>query len=465
MSDFVEPAQSCALGFDRGEAGPRRGEGEHEEEGEDKPEGQAGVAIKRAKRSEGVPLKPSSKAVTISLQDCLACAGCVTSAETVLLAEQSGERLRSLLASGAGGEARVGASVAEASRAAAAHALGVSAREASLRLRAALRRAGAWEVAEQAVAGAISQREVLAELREREEGRGGKGLPLLVSACPGWVCYAEKGGKAQDAVPLLSEAKSPTSVASALLRRQFGATCHVSVEPCHDKKLEAARPGSATEMAATTQEALSLLSDAASSDPDEDAGAAHEEERLRRLCLDDPHRAALLGWRLGEDGRPRLLSCCQGWRYASSGGYATALLAPGAEMRPARNADLAEGEARGGGRVACVWGLRNVQTMMRRLRGGNCEWRLVEVMACPSGCLNGNGHPQGEDWTPSKAKRAPPERLALTEPPEVEGVPLDDVARDAARSLLTKEDLRLPEPFVARAGLPSGQVGDASQAF
>lgn len=43
-------------------------------------------------------------------------------------------------------------------------------------------------------------------------------LPLIASACPGWVCYAEKSvGEA--AVPLLSSAMSPQAVAGVVAKQ------------------------------------------------------------------------------------------------------------------------------------------------------------------------------------------------------------------------------------------------------
>ncbi|KAL7478758.1 hypothetical protein ACHAW6_004515 [Cyclotella cf. meneghiniana] len=82
-------------------------------------------------------------------------------------------------------------------------------------------------------------------------------LPMLASSCPGFVCLVEK--TAAPAVPLLSSAKSPMTVAGTLIKSgMLGAPCdsaahgktaqlslkhcfHVAVMPCHDKKLEAGR--------------------------------------------------------------------------------------------------------------------------------------------------------------------------------------------------------------------------------
>jgi len=42
-------------------------------------------------------------------------------------------------------------------------------------------------------------------------------------------------------------------------------------------------------------------------------------------------------------------------------------------------------------RFAKVYGFRNIQSLMLKMRRGKCEYDLVEVMACPSGCVNGGG--------------------------------------------------------------------------
>ena len=42
-------------------------------------------------------------------------------------------------------------------------------------------------------------------------------------------------------------------------------------------------------------------------------------------------------------------------------------------------------------RFASAYGFRNIQSLMRKIKGGKCEYDYVEVMACPGGCLNGAG--------------------------------------------------------------------------
>ncbi|KAL9610538.1 MAG: hypothetical protein Q9167_004750, partial [Letrouitia subvulpina] len=71
--------------------------------------------------------------------------------------------------------------------------------------------------------------------------------PILTSACPGWVCYAEKTHP--HVLPHLSRLKSPQALTGVLLKsvlsQQLGIhpeqIWHLSIMPCFDKKLEASR--------------------------------------------------------------------------------------------------------------------------------------------------------------------------------------------------------------------------------
>ena len=64
-------------------------------------------------------------------------------------------------------------------------------------------------------------------------------------------------------------------------------------------------------------------------------------------------------------------------------------------MRTLRNSDFQETTLEVDGRVvlrcALAYGFRNIQTLMRKIRRHACEYDYVEIMACPSGCLNGGG--------------------------------------------------------------------------
>ncbi|KAM6572524.1 hypothetical protein CsatA_016604 [Cannabis sativa] len=37
------------------------------------------------------------------------------------------------------------------------------------------------------------------------------------------------------------------------------------------------------------------------------------------------------------------------------------------------------------------YGFRNLQNVVRKIKTGKCDYHFLEIMACPSGCLNGGG--------------------------------------------------------------------------
>ena len=60
-------------------------------------------------------------------------------------------------------------------------------------------------------------------------------------------------------------------------------------------------------------------------------------------------------------------------------------------------------------RFALAYGFRNIQKVMRDLKRSRVDYDYVEVMACPSGCLNGGG--QAKPLTPSSAAAGAPKKV------------------------------------------------------
>ncbi|UNI14779.1 Cytosolic Fe-S cluster assembly factor nar1 [Purpureocillium takamizusanense] len=254
---------------------------------------------------QGAPASSSNGAAPaqISLTDCLACSGCVTSAEAVLVSLQSHAEVLSTLdaapalrvvrgsSAGGGGFAVDGldnddaklfvASVSPQTRAnlAAACGGGVSAAQAGRMVEALLRgesglaSGGRWNnrfawvldtnVAREAtlVLGAdevlgsssfssssyppslsSSRASTPPSLSPRTPAQ-----PILASSCPGWVCYAEKTHP--HVLPHLSRVKSPQALTGTLVKTALSRALgippsriwHLAVMPCFDKKLEASR--------------------------------------------------------------------------------------------------------------------------------------------------------------------------------------------------------------------------------
>ncbi|KIS69471.1 iron-sulfur cluster assembly protein NAR1 [Mycosarcoma maydis] len=231
----------------------------------------------------------------ISLNDCLACSGCVTSAESVLITMQSQDEMRRAIAelNQSNANKLVVASISTQSLASLSakytfqHPQPSSSRSAStstLPLRVLLHRIsyflktvfGFDHVYDTTFARHIALKEHQREFFQRRENArkraklsnapaddddrlhpdqvDGPTLPMLASACPGWICYAEKTHG--ELLPYISTTKSPQQVAGVIAKRflpeRLGLLApsapdqpsiyHVTVMPCYDKKLEASRP-------------------------------------------------------------------------------------------------------------------------------------------------------------------------------------------------------------------------------
>ncbi|KAI0633266.1 iron hydrogenase [Trametes polyzona] len=192
----------------------------------------------------------------ISLNDCLACSGCITSAESVLITMQSHTEVLNFLdnnppASSPSHKVPV-ISIAPQSLASLAASISSTSSQ-NISLLQVLRRVTAFcksalgfaHVYDTTFARHISLLEHAKEFTERKKGDGK--LPMLASACPGWVCYAEKTHS--EMLPFISQTKSPQQVMGTLVKEWLGAKWgkqpdqiyHVTVMPCYDKKLEASR--------------------------------------------------------------------------------------------------------------------------------------------------------------------------------------------------------------------------------
>jgi iron only hydrogenase large subunit-like protein len=215
----------------------------------------------------------------ISLTDCLACSGCVTSAEAVLVSLQSHSEVLSVLDSAPGLRLRQDAngswavdglenpeaklfvaSVSPQSRASLAAAVGGRLGEQAagnmiaqlLGGSAGLRSGGKHNNAFTWVVDTNNAREASLVLGAEEvlsdvvgDGRASK--PIITASCPGWVCYAEKTHP--HVLPHLSRVKSPQALMGTLLKTSLSRLLgispdriwHLAVMPCFDKKLEASR--------------------------------------------------------------------------------------------------------------------------------------------------------------------------------------------------------------------------------
>jgi len=225
--------------------------------------------------------------------------------------------------------------------------------------------------------------------------------PLLCSACPGFVCYAEKT-QGDMLVPHLSKVRSPQQISGMSLKRLHPDEdiYHVTVMPCFDKKLEAARQEFQIESngrivkdvdcVLATTEIEKLLTDNLGDDELESVAAAFEHEDNSSDFVYS-HRGG------GSGGYLDYV-----YQSASESLFGRK---PSEELRFTRvrnNKDFLETTLEIDGEVklrfAKAYGFRGIQNLVTRLKTkrGNA-YDYIEVMACPSGCLNGGAQIRYDD--------------------------------------------------------------------
>jgi NADH-quinone oxidoreductase subunit G len=220
-----------------------------------------------------------------------------------------------------------------------------------------------------------------------------KRLPQFTSCCPAWVKFAEQF--CPDMLDKLSSCRSPQQMFGSLAREILPEQLKcdpkdlviVSIMPCTAKKFEAKMPKFAkdgrpeVDHVLTTQELAHMI---------EEAGLRFAE--LEPQSLDMP-----LGFKTGA-----------GVIFGASGGVTEAVLRYAVEklqgvtlqavdFQEVRGEDAIREVSISVGdlplKLAVVYGLKNAITLVEKIRRGECQVDLIEVMACPGGCIGGAGQP------------------------------------------------------------------------
>lgn len=229
--------------------------------------------------------------------------------------------------------------------------------------------------------------EFISRLREN------RNLPILTSCCPGWVKFFEH--QFPDLMYMPSSAKSPQQmfgvVAKTYYARKIGVAPEdlvvVSVMPCLSKKYEASRSEFGrdgyrdVDIVISTRELIYML---------DEAGLCFDQ--LEEDSFDDP---------LGESTGAGLI-------FGASGGVCEAALRTAADWLTGTSLDAIDFAGVRGLegtkeatvtigdmelRAAVVSGLGNARALLNRIRKGEVDYHIIEIMACPGGCLNGGGQP------------------------------------------------------------------------
>lgn len=234
LNDFILPGVACIMPPTKPEA--------------------SGGGMEVQMGSDGNPYEVSKEDGTttsltpaqISLADCLACSGCITSAEEILVAQHSHDELYKALQDTTSNKQFV-ASVSHQSRASLATAYNLTVEQVDrLLINLFVNQMGFKAVIGTSLGRKLSLiNEAHNIILKKEQGHEG---PILSSVCPGWVLYAEKTHPY--ILSKMSDVKSPQQITGCLLKSLMsnqlgvdrGQIYHLSIMPCFDKKLESARP-------------------------------------------------------------------------------------------------------------------------------------------------------------------------------------------------------------------------------
>ncbi|KKY29112.1 putative iron-sulfur cluster assembly associated protein [Phaeomoniella chlamydospora] len=459
LNDFISPGVACIKPV---ETLPKQAESENPYE----------VTTEDKVQSANAP--PAS----ISLTDCLACSGCVTSAEAVLISLQSHTEVINTLNSFPSIDPRnifhvpnggvngyrptihsgklFVASVSPQVRASIAATYGITERKAGnlidqlLRGSQGLRNGGSHGSGFTYVVDTNSMREACLVLGADElasqKGGDAPSRPILTSACPGWICYAEKTHP--HVLPHLSRLKSPQALTGTLLKSVLSKALnlhpsqiwHLAIMPCFDKKLEASReeltdrwwqkdgfvdeinpPVRDVDCVITARELLTLANE---------RGIPLHQLPQSPISPDSivPFPDLDIERFLSQHSESTALQPADG---GSSGGYMYHILKTRQSLNPGstisvqrgRNADVTDYlliSSSGEQLMKCArfYGFRNIQNLVRKLKPARVsrlpgatrrmngatssassasDYAYVEVMACPGGCTNGGGQIKVED--------------------------------------------------------------------
>jgi len=237
-----------------------------------------------------------------------------------------------------------------------------------------------------------------------------KTLPILTSCCPAWVKFIEHQFPELLEVP--STCKSPHIMFGTIIKTYYAEKNNldpdnivvVSIMPCIAKKAEAARPEltkdehNNVDIVLTTRELGAMIKE-----------AGIEFNRLPDSEFDKP---------LGETTGASVI-------FGTTGGVAEAAVRTAYEWitgKELKGEEVVFEQLRGstGFKKATVQigdedihigiasGLGNARRLLEEIREGKSEYHIIEIMACPGGCIGGGGQPfhHGNDEIVKKRQEA-----------------------------------------------------------
>ncbi|MEI6519315.1 MAG: [FeFe] hydrogenase, group A [bacterium] len=271
------------------------------------------------------------------------------------------------------------------------------------KIAASLRMMGADNVFDTNFAADLTIMEEATEFLNRIEK--GENLPIFTSCCPAWIKTAEQSYP--ELLPHLSSCRSPQQMFGSVAKRYFlkesgldrkDIYC-VSVMPCSAKKFEAGREEFSidgnrdVDAVITTQELAKMIS-----------AYGIDFKNIADQPWDQPY---------GESTGAAVI-------FGASGGVAEAALRTAYKKLTGDELTLNLWQTAAAGeslrtavvdingmdvKIVTVNGLAAAAELIGNVKNGEAEYHIIEVMACPGGCVGGAGQPP-HDTLVRRAERA-----------------------------------------------------------
>lgn len=233
-------------------------------------------------------------------------------------------------------------------------------------------------------------------------------LPLFTSCCPAWVRYLET--EHPEMLEHLSSCKSPQGMLGAIIKKYVPEyykditnenIVSVSVMPCTAKKAEAIRKQFRREDGSyeidyvlTTQELGRLIK-----------SAGVDFKSIEGVEADSPFgKYTGAGTIFGVSGGVAEAAARTAYQMVTGEELTDVVISP---MRGTHRVKTVELDLKGTKvKVKIVNTLREAEKCLQEIQEGKADYQLLEVMACPGGCINGGGQPQSCDDLSVREKRA-----------------------------------------------------------
>lgn len=235
--------------------------------------------------------------------------------------------------------------------------------------------------------------EILKRLDNHLNGDKTQKLPILTSCCPAWVNFFEH--YFPDMLDIPSTARSPQQMFGSIAKNYWAQKMGipkeklvvVSVMPCLAKKYECDRPEFKSDGIADVDYSLST-------------------RELARIIKRS--NISLANMPEGEFDNPMGESTGAGVIFGATGGVMEAALRsvyeiytgqtlPRIEFQQVRGMEgIREAEVDLNGfklKVGIAHGLGNARRLLNDIRNGRNQYHVIEIMACPGGCIGGGGQP------------------------------------------------------------------------